>query len=200
MSTLTLQQLSGRGGGPYDLTIGPGECVGLSGPSGSGKTLLLRAIVALDEHGGQVFLDDQSIREIKAPEWRRQVAMLPSEIFWWFDRVGDHFSVVNHVWLNALGFDQGVLEKPVSRLSTGERQRLGLVRMISHQPKVLLLDEPTASLDEKTTHQVETLVAGYRNAHGAPVLWVSHDERQLERVADRCFAMKQGELTPRRDQ
>jgi UDP-glucose/iron transport system ATP-binding protein len=179
------------------MTIAAGECVGLSGPSGSGKTLMLRAIVDLDPHEGQVLLNNQASHSLKAPQWRQQVAMLPSEILWWFDVVGDHFSVVNETWLSALGFDKSVLQKRVNLLSTGERQRLGLVRMISGRPKALLLDEPTASLDDVTTRQVENLVATYRKENNTPVLWVGHDIGQLSRVASRRFFMHQGKLTPK---
>jgi ABC-type iron transport system FetAB ATPase subunit len=199
LGTLSIQDLRGRGGGPYNLTIAPGECVGLSGPSGSGKTLMLRAIVDLDPHEGQVLLGTQASHDVKAPLWREQVAMLPSEILWWFDIVRDHFSAVNGTWLSALGFNKAVLEKRVSLLSTGERQRLGLVRMISGNPRALLLDEPTASLDDATARQVEDLVAAYRKEHDAPVLWVGHDANQLSRVASRRFFMQEGVLTPGED-
>ncbi len=199
MSTLSIQGLCGKGGGPYDLTLEPGECVGLSGPSGSGKTLMLRAIVDLDPHEGHVLLDGKESHDIKAPQWRQQVAMLPSEIFWWGDVVGEHFSAVNDTWLSALGFDKSVLQKQVSRLSTGERQRLGLVRMISGKPKVLLLDEPTAALDDRTARRVEELVAAYQREHGASVLWVGHDANQLSRVASRRVFMNQGVLTIQED-
>ena len=199
MSLLSLQGLRGKGGGPYTLTLAPGECVGISGPSGSGKTLMLRAIADLDPHEGLVFLDNKASHEIKAPQWRRQVAMLPAEILWWFDGVEDHFSRVNEKWLFALGFDPSVLQKRVSLLSTGERQRLGLVRMISADPKVLLLDEPTAALDDLTARKVEQLVGRYRMERQAPVLWVGHDAGQLARVADRRFVMSQGKLMPQED-
>ena len=195
MSTLSLQGLRGNGGGPYDLTIAPGECVGLSGPSGSGKTLLLRAIVDLDPHEGRVLLDGKASHDTKAPLWRRQVAMMPSEIFWWHEVVGDHFTAVNDAWLSALGFDKSVLQQPLNRLSTGERQRLGLIRMISGKPKALLLDEPTAALDDRTARKVEDLVAAYRKENDAPVLWVGHNTDQLQRVATRRFVMNKGVLT-----
>jgi len=194
MSTLRIQGLCPVRGGPYDLTLEPGECTGISGASGAGKTLLLRAIADLDPHQGEVFLDGRRASELPAPRWRRQVTMLPAESRWWYDRVGEHFPQVNHEWLEGLGFDSHILSAPVSRLSTGERQRLALVRMISLAPRVLLLDEPTASLDSHNLRRVEELVARYRDACRAPVLWISHNTRQLQRVTNRQFLLKNGAL------
>lgn len=73
----------------------------------------------------------------------------------------------------------------ISRLSSGEKQRLALARALMNQPRVLLLDEPTASLDPVATAAVEQLVADYRRDTNATVLWVSHDAQQAGRVGDR---------------
>ena len=75
----------------------------------------------------------------------------------------------------------------VSRLSTGEKQRLALVRLLQNQPRALLLDEPTASLDTTNIGHMEQLVLDYCKNQQVPVLWVSHDSEQLGRVADREF-------------
>lgn len=193
---LRLENLQFFDYGPYTLRIAPGECVGLSGPSGSGKTRLLRAISDLDPHQGNVYLGDTESRDFPAPRWRRLVAMLPAESRWWHDRVGEHFTAVNGDWLGRLGFDEKIMDFPVSRLSTGERQRLALVRMIANEPRALLLDEPTASLDAENSRRVETLITDYRRRKRAAILWVSHDPAQLTRVANRRFLMEAGQLSP----
>jgi ABC-type iron transport system FetAB ATPase subunit len=185
MNGLQIIDLRYRDRGPYSLHITPGECVSLSGPSGSGKSLLLRAIADLDPHQGQVILDDIPSTQIAAPLWRKQVALLPVESQWWFDEVGAHFPSDECPWLEPLGFSKEAMQWQVSRLSSGEKQRLALARALMNSPRVLLLDEATASLDPETTAAVERLVADYRRDTDAAVLWVSHDAQQATRVGDR---------------
>jgi ABC-type iron transport system FetAB ATPase subunit len=175
--------------GPYSLCIEPGECVSLSGASGSGKSLLLRAIADLDTHQGLVLLNGTPCESIAAPQWRRQVALLPVESQWWQDEVGAHFESDECPYLEPLGFSSDALGWQVSRLSSGEKQRLALARALMHRPSVLLLDEPTASLDAKATAAVEQLVADYRRDSNAAVLWVSHDPQQAARVARRHYRL-----------
>ena len=82
----------------------------------------------------------------------------------------------------------------MARCSTGERQRLALLRTLMRQPAALLLDEPTGNLDEDSTARVEALLDDYRRAHDAALLWVSHDPRQAARVAQRRFVLVDGRL------
>jgi ABC-type iron transport system FetAB ATPase subunit len=93
-----------------------------------------------------------------------------------------------------LGFDTDVLNWEVSRLSTGEKQRLALLRLLTNQPRALLLDEPTASLDAQGVTRVETMLGNYQQQHQVPLLWVSHDADQVERVAHRVFELQQGQV------
>ena len=166
-----------------DLTLREKEITGLNGPSGSGKSLLLRAIADLDPSVGDIFLGKQSRLSMKAHEWRKRVCYLPTESAWWFETVGEHFPVSDADYLPKLGFEDDVLSWKVSRLSSGEKQRLALARCLSRLPEVLLLDEPTASLDESRTHAVEDVVSRYSISRSVPVLWVSHDRNQLQRIA-----------------
>ena len=195
MTTLRIEDLQYQGRGPFSFTIDSGECVSLSGPSGVGKSQMLRALVDLDPHGGQIFLDNIESAAVHAPQWRRQLGLLPAECQWWFDTVGEHFDEVDVAALSRLGFDSKVMEWPVSRLSSGERQRLGLLRLLANQPRALLLDEPTANLDAENAHQIEDLIAEYRRQRHAPVLWVGHDLEQLQRVAARHLRLSDNHLT-----
>lgn len=186
---LAFAELRTQGRGPYALSLAAGECVTLRGASGSGKTLLLRAIADLDPHEGWATLDGVPCADMLAPVWRRQVALLPAESQWWADDVGTHFPLDDCPYWAPLGFTPEVRAWQVSRLSSGERQRLALARALMNRPRVLLLDEPTASLDPANTQAVETLVAEYRRESGATVLWVSHDAAQAARVGQRHFRL-----------
>ena len=178
---------------PVNLTIEPGECMGLSGESGSGKTRLLRAIADMDEHGGRVYADDIAQDQVKAHEWRRRVMLLPAESQWWFDTVAQHFSA-QAKFIEALGLGQEVMCWHVSRCSSGEKQRLSILRMLSNCPRVLLLDEPTANLDSSNITLVEDLIRGYLSEHNAVAIWVSHDTSQLERVSQQQYHLTGGKL------
>ena len=81
----------------------------------------------------------------------------------------------------------------MTQLSTGERQRLALLRAMERSPKVLLLDEPTGPLDEEATAAVEAMLRE-KQGNGLAILWVTHDRRQAERIADRRFYIDRGRL------
>jgi len=184
MSQLVARGLAIGHIGPLDLLVPAQHCLGLTGPSGSGKTRLLRALVDLDVHFGEVTLDGISMTAMAAPEWRRRVGLVAAESSWWRDVVGAHFATeVDEALLAALGFEREVLGWSISRLSAGERQRLALARTLVQRPRALLLDEPTAHLDAVNRDRVEQLIARYRGETGAAVIWVAHDREQLIRVS-----------------
>jgi putative ABC transport system ATP-binding protein len=198
MQTLQLKQVVTRHVGPIDLTLHPAETVGLSGHSGTGKSLLLRAIADLDPHQGEIFLDNQRQADMAAPEWRSRVAYFAAESQWWSDTVNDHFNTEDkHTLQNLLqqaGFTPESLQWSVHRLSSGEKQRLAIVRQLLHKPQVLLLDEPTASLDPENRQCIEQLLFDYQQQQRASLLWVSHDAAQLQRIAQRQFRIEAGTL------
>ncbi|MFC0676700.1 ATP-binding cassette domain-containing protein [Lysobacter korlensis] len=177
------------------LTLHPGGCVGLMGPSGCGKSRLLRAIADLDPNEGDVRLNGRDRMRFTPSQWRRCVALLPSESHWWAERVGEHF-VASSEDLQALDLPPEAIDFAVSRLSSGERQRLAILRTFAVDPPVALLDEPTANLDDANTRRVEQWVARQRRDRGISMLWVSHDEAQLERVASRALSIRNGVLVP----
>jgi ABC-type iron transport system FetAB ATPase subunit len=167
-----------------------GERIGVTGPSGCGKTRLLRALADLDPWQGAIRLGDQAPLSMPANAWRKRVAYLPADSQWWHDTVGAHFATVPDLAkVSTLGLDTDVLGWPVSRLSSGEKQRLGLLRTLANGPAVLLLDEPTAHLDDERTLAYEALVLQHCERAGAMAVWVAHDPEQLQRVATQNYRM-----------
>jgi ABC-type iron transport system FetAB ATPase subunit len=185
--------------GPVDLCLQAGELVQITGASGSGKSLLLRAVADLDPNEGAVRLDGTN-RDVIAPtDWRRQVAYVPAETAWWGLTVAEHFpqgSGRQHAlsWLELFSLPEESLDWEVERLSSGERQRLGLLRAFLNRPRVLLLDEPTANLDLENTRRIERAVRGYLAEQGAGALWVSHDTLQRNRLGGRILEIREGRL------
>lgn len=179
--------------GPVSLHVDAGECVSVAGPSGAGKSLLLRAIADLDPSGGSMSLGGAARESMPAPAWRRQVMYVATEPGWWADTVGEHFKDWDRAapMVTQLGLPEESRAWPVARLSTGERQRLGLARALVLGPRVLLLDEPTSGLDAAATGQAEALVAAFRDAGGG-ALWVTHDQAQSARVAARGIELREG--------
>ena len=192
---LTIRDLARPGLGPVSFTLAGGECVAVRGPSGAGKSLLLRAIADLDPNAGQVLLGADDRGAMPAPRWRRRVAYVPTEPGWWAGTVGEHFPdwPAARPSAVALGLPADCDGWTVQRLSTGERQRLGLIRALANDPEILLLDEPTSGLDVDTTAAVETLVDQYRRQRDAGILWVTHDGAQAERVATRSLTIENGQ-------
>ncbi len=177
------------------LALAPGECISVAGPSGSGKSVLLRALADLDETSGDVRLGGVSRNNMEAPEWRQKVRYLAAEPGYWADIVGDHFADPAKAGklLETLGVSADAMNWPVERLSTGEKQRIGLVMALVDNPPVILADEPTSALDEKSAAQVENLLAERLKA-GAAIILVSHDAKFSKRFADRHFEIKGEQL------
>ena len=111
--------------------------------------------------------------------------MGPADSQWWFDEVGGHFPDDAASRLpSALGFPPEVMGWSVNRLSSGERQRLALWRALVLEPEALLLDEPTANLDNDSTEAIESWLLEEIRRRRIAVLWVAHDPGQIHRVAD----------------
>jgi len=183
---------------PINLELKRNETMSFSGESGAGKSLLLRAIADLIPHQGDCYLNEINAKDIVANGWRKQVAYFAAESQWWFDTIGEHFktplSSKIEAFLNAIGFSLDVMNWDVMRCSTGERQRLAIIRLLANEPAVLLLDEPTANLDNENASQVEDIFKQYQQQTQCSIIWVSHNSAQKKRVSQRQFEIKQCEL------
>lgn len=198
MYRLTVESVTTVIGLSVSFRVEPGECFCLSGASGAGKSLLLRALADLDPHQGTVCLGTWECAKISPNLWRQRVGYLPAESAWWGTHVHNHFAPTSTLapMLEHLGFQGDILQKPISQLSSGQRQRLAIVRTLSVMPRALLLDEPTANLDDHSKERVETLVVQFMVKHKIPVVWVTHDLQQIKRLAHQHGHLEEGCLKP----
>jgi len=190
---LEIKNLRRPGLSPLSLRIDDGECLALMGPSGSGKSLALRAIADLDPNEGEVRAGRIVRAQTPAPLWRQRVGFLPAQSGWWSERVGTHMEKSDHLatLLNKLDLPEACLGWPVTRLSTGEKQRLALIRLLTRAPKVLLLDEPTSALDQDAKIHVENLLKE-QSATGVSILLTTHDKAQAHRLCRRILHINAG--------
>ena len=190
------------------LTIQPGERVGLAGGSGSGKTSLLRTIALLDPiSSGQILFRGQPVTN--PPSFRRQViylhqrpAMIGGSVrdnlqlpFTVASATGSYNEVQIDDWTDSLGKSADFINQAADTLSGGEQQLVALMRAIQIDPLVLLLDEPSASLDGESAQKFEQLVELFlAGADERALVWVSHDESQLARMTSRVVTMADGRI------
>lgn len=188
--TLTVQNVAGPHLPPVSFHLADGDILTVRGPSGVGKSQLLRALADLSIHAGDIALDGVAQSAMAPAEWRRRVVYVPAESGWWADHVADHFpQPPPEDWLSRLSLKATLLDAPVERLSTGERQRLALLRALMLNPRVLLLDEPTANLDPRNSEAMTRLVVDYVRAEGAAAVWVTHDAADGELLGRKTLQM-----------
>lgn len=208
---LRAENLSRRAGEVWivrevSLNVGRGELLGVVGPSGSGKTSLLRLLNRLDEPtGGTVFLDGQDYRRIEPRELRRRVGMVTQRPFLFPGdvRANLRFGPLQRgealpeaqiaLLLDRVGLP-GFETRNVVNLSGGEQQRVSLARALANQPEVLLLDEPTAALDERAKSGIEELIRNLIGADQFTSVLVTHDLDQARRLCHRVAIMEAGRL------
>jgi putative ABC transport system ATP-binding protein len=194
------------------LSVAGGESVALYGPSGSGKTTLLLLIAALlRPDSGTVLLGDRNVSELgdrEAARYRLHELGFVRQAF----NLMPGASALDNAALKLMGTDIGAREarrriKPLferlglqdraahraEQLSMGERQRVMIARALSTEPKLLLADEPTGSLDSERGRQVLSLLGETCRERGVAVVLVTHDP-QAAAFADRVFSLRDGLL------
>lgn len=201
-----------------NLTIEEGEFFVLVGPSGSGKTTSLKMVNGLTEPtDGDVYFKGQRIKDhdIEKMRWNmgyvlQKIALFPTM------NVSENIDVIPEMigWskekrsaridelLDLVGLDpETYRNRPVSELSGGEQQRIGILRAIAAEPDIILMDEPFSALDPISRHNLQELVINIHERLKTTVLFVTHDMDEALKLADRIGIMNQGQLiqvdTPR---
>jgi len=197
---------------PTRFALYAGDRVAVTGPSGSGKSVFLRALALLDPlAGGQMAWHGQPVERATIPRYRRNVAYIRQRPAILDGTVEDNLrypfslKVYRDVRFDRAraaslavqaGRGEDFLDKRASELSGGEAQIAALIRVLQLAPEVLLLDEPTASLDPESSHAIEGLVEAWFKADGQAhaSVWVSHDPAQAKRMSERHLTMRAGVL------
>jgi putative ABC transport system ATP-binding protein len=186
--------------------ISAGERIAIFGPSGAGKSTLIRLLNRLDEPvSGTVYLDGQDYREIHPRKLRRRLGMVMQQPNLFPGSVADNIRFgptaqgesLDDARLKALlsGVDlEGFADRDVAKLSGGEAQRVNLARTLANKPEVLLLDEPTSSLDQAARREVEETILSVLDSGEVTCILVSHDRAQVLRLTDRVLMLEGGKL------
>lgn len=203
----TLEVLKG-----VDLEIADGEIVSIVGPSGAGKTTLLQIIGTLDKpDAGSVEIDGINVGKLNE---KRLAAFRNSSIgfVFQFHQLLPEFTALENVTipaliagtstakaekkarelLNYLGLNERMHHKP-AEMSGGEKQRVAVARALVNNPKVILADEPSGSLDSKNKEELHKLLFDLRDKFGLTVVIVTHD-KDLAQLSDRVLEMKDGKM------
>lgn len=178
--------------------------VAIVGASGAGKTSLLRVLAGLDDGArGHVRFGEttwqKSDANIWVPAWQRGIGWVPQRalLFPHRDVRANLLDGADHDASEAVAEMLEItdlLSRRPRNLSGGERQRVALGRALLREPKLLLLDEPFSALDRSLRDDVADAVLSHCEARQIPLLLVSHDERDVERVADEVWEVSQGRL------
>ncbi|MFC1870461.1 heme ABC transporter ATP-binding protein [Chloroflexota bacterium] len=225
MFTLRLEQVSlGYGKrvvlSDINLEAKPGEMLGIIGPNGSGKSTLIRGMTHLiSPSSGQIFVDGQNIHNMSRSDLARLVAVVPQnavlpELFTGFEVVlmgrTPHLGLFRYEGEKDLAIVRRAMEvtqttafadRRIGELSGGERQRLTIARALAQEPKIILLDEPTAHLD--INYQIETLSLVRRLCleQMLAVVTALHDLNLAAQYCDRLVMLSKGQIychgTPR---
>ena len=203
-----------------DLSVEGSETVAMIGPSGAGKSTFIRCVNRLTEPtGGEVWLDSTELTALGDDDLRaarRDVGMIFQEY-----NLVERLTVMENVLTGRLGYVSawqafrrtfpgddierayelldrvglgGMADKRVDELSGGQRQRVGIARAVIQQPKILLVDEPTSSLDPETSETVMELLTEIAAEREVPVLINIHEVDLAVEHADRIVGLHDGEL------
>ena len=188
------------------LDVGGGEIVGLLGPNGAGKTTIINVILGvLDPTAGEIRIAGENLAENRSRALARTnfaavYATLPGNL-----TVTENlrfFGMIYEVKNLSQAIEASLKEFGLERfrdvkcgvLSSGEQTRVSLAKALLNRPQLLLLDEPTASLDPATAHDAREIIRAFASRHRGGVLWTSHNMYEVEDVCDRVLFLSRGKI------
>jgi len=188
-------------------TVNRGDTLAVLGPSGAGKTSLLRLLNGMDSPtSGSIIFDNQPLEDHPALELRKNVGMVFQSPVMMKGSVEENLRITER-WsgnifsadklitvMEHVGLDQRFLSKDAQSLSGGEKQRVALARVLLNEPRVLLLDEPTANLDPKLAKSIIKLFSDLQKELGLTVLISSHNHSLIEKFVNRVVGLIDGKI------
>lgn len=186
-----------------------GGVTALFGASGTGKTSIINMIAGLlTPDRGEIALDGETLFDarVNVPAWQRRIGVVFQE-----GRLFPHFTVKHNLdygrWMSGLAADakafahvvelldiSALLARRPGKLSGGERQRVAFGRALLMQPRLLLLDEPLASLDAARKEEILPYLERLRDDARVPMIYVSHDAGEVKRIANRVVRLEAGKV------
>ena len=179
---------------------------GIIGSSGSGKSTLLQLLnKLLSPTQGHILYQNQDISNLPSRKLRKNIGLVQQNPFLFNGSILKNILYGPKIWgeqltekrindlLNGVELPKSMLNKDISQLSGGEQQRVSLIRTLANNPEVLLLDEPTSSLDIKTEDTIEKLLSNL-SKQGISIVIVTHSLEQAKRLTDQVIVLKEGLL------
>jgi putative ABC transport system ATP-binding protein len=179
---------------------------GIIGSSGSGKSTLLHLLnKLLSPTQGRILFQNQDISNVPSRQLRKRIGLVQQNPFLFNGSILENIVYGPKIWgeqltekriedlLNGVELPKSLVNKDISQLSGGEQQRVSLIRTLANNPEVLLLDEPTSSLDIKTEDTIEKLLLNL-SKQGISILIVTHSLEQAKRLTDQVIVLKEGLL------
>lgn len=188
--------------------IQAGDTIGVMGPSGSGKSSLFRLLnLLISPTQGQILYKNQNIQEYLPTQLRRSISYIlqkpylfgttvQENLLYPFELLGQKpdFKEINN-YLDKVKLPQTILQKKNVTLSGGEQQRIALIRSLLIKPKIILLDEVTAALDEENTLLLEHLIVHEQTLHHLTLLFITHKQEQAKHLAHKILYLEAGHIT-----
>jgi tungstate transport system ATP-binding protein len=187
--------------GPVSLDLKGSGLTIVLGPNGAGKTTFLKVLHGIERISSgsvQWSMADRSVRRTQSYVFQRPVMLrrtVRQNLAYPMKLLGQHASKIDeHViyWANQIGLTE-MLNRPATRLSGGEKQKLALGRALIRKPKILFLDEPCANLDGRSTREIETLLLS-ANSSGTRIIMATHDLGQSRRLATDVVFLLNGQV------